>query len=285
MARQQVLSTIPQNQVRGIHNNSKAVNSKKNQQHTIPAQHNNKMRSASLSSLSSVSSIASSSRDRLSPKAVLSPSASPDENKARKERKHFVEMFSPVRAIRAARAGMKRKRGGGTLALAPNRNSAALQRSLNHNRSTIVEGKRPAAEEKRMIRRSRRTESRDASLHSGMKAMVLTDNDSEAVARPIDANNRRISGTGSVRSTRYRLQHKGREDSEDEVADDAEEGKQELAQISKGFMLIITTLFRRKTSSASSFLATTSSEEDKAVQIACHVGHLAARRGGGSRPI
>jgi hypothetical protein len=229
MTRQQVLSTLHQNQFRN-HNTQTTLTSKK--QNSSTSQQNNKMtnkmRSASLSSLSSVSSIASSSRDRLSPKATLSYSASPDENKARKERKHFVEMFSPVRAIRAARAGMKRKRGGGSLAAAPNRSNAAFQRGLHH-KSTIVEGKKPAADEKRTIRRSRRTESRDASLHSGMRAMVLTDNDSEIVVLQSGSTNRRASGSGSVRSTRSRLQNRGRDDSGDEVADDAEEGELDSA--------------------------------------------------------
>jgi hypothetical protein len=221
MARQQVLSSIHQNQDRVMH-----VNPPK--KHTMNTQQqNNKMRSPSLSSLSSVSSIASSSREKLSQKAIMSPSASPDENKARRDRKHFVEMFSPVRAIRAARAGMKRKRGGVT-ATTPNRSSAAFQRSLNHARGTVVEGKKPAVDQKRTIRRSMRTESRDASnasLHSGMKALVLTDNDSEVVALPSGAGIRKVSGSSSVRSTRSRLQNRPREDSEDEVADEAEEGE------------------------------------------------------------
>lgn len=156
----------------------------------------------------------------------MSPSASPDENKSKKERGSglpFVEMFSPVRALRAARAGMKRKRGGGPLLVASTRKSALPRAGRVEKRGEDFDETRA-----RQFRGSRRTSSRNfsnGSLHRGMNAMVLTDNEAESstAGRVVDA--RKVSGSGSTRSTRSRSYKQSRNESEEDVIDDAEEGE------------------------------------------------------------
>lgn len=225
MARQQVLSSIPQNQgSRTRQNTSNSTLKKSTLDRNTMTQLNNRRRSASLSSRSSVSSPDSTCRMSKSKKNIMSASASPDENMVRKDRLPFTEMFSPVRAIRAARAGMKRKRGGGPLVVASTR--AALRRGSNQIHALSGDY---SMDMKRMIRGTKRRESRNVSntlLHRGMKAMVLTDNEPEVVVslRP-DGSSRKASTSGSVRSSRFRLQRQGQEESEDEVIDDAEEGE------------------------------------------------------------
>lgn len=224
MARQQVLSSIPQNRGRATQNNSNSTLKKPTLDRNIMTQlNNNRRRSASLSSLSSISSPDSTSRDRPS-KIVMSPSASPDENKVKKDRLPFTEMFSPVRAIRAARAGMKRKRGGGPLLVASTR-GAVIRRGGNQIQAISRD---QSMDTKRAIRGTKRKDSRDisnTSLHQGMKALVLTDNEAEGVALRPGGSSRKASATGSVRSNRSRLYRQGREESEDEMIDDAEEGE------------------------------------------------------------
>ena len=192
--------------------------------------YNNRGRSDSISSLSSSSSSMQSSGvlpERQSNRKKLSSSISPDENKKKRERANmpFAEMFSPVRAIRAARAGMKRKRGGGPLAVASARKYAFRRVA---SKPPPIENHAQNVASQRQIRGSRRTESRDASnasLQRGMSAMVLTDNEPGMSTGRTGGSSRKVSGSGSVRSTRSRLVKQSREESEDEVIDDAEEGE------------------------------------------------------------
>ena len=193
-----------------------------------------RMRSDSLSSLSSTSSQASSLRGRFrKTKGIRSLSVSPDENKVKKERMPFVDMFSPVRAIRAARAGMKRKRGGGTVAATSTRGTILRKKQGDAQRKSanVADSSDAvhAAELQRRMRGTRLASSREvsnSSLQRGMRAMVLSDNETDMISvRPV-ASTRKVSASTSIRSSAsHPPRRSSREDSGEEDVDNAEEGK------------------------------------------------------------